>query len=87
MKLVNEVWSLVEFGHTFVVERLDHPDTKGRCFRLYDNGQPALGGQWHYTIDNAKARARYIVQGDYSRRIAFLEQRVQNLERMLYSDH
>ena len=80
-------WSHVEFGHTFLVEHLDKPDAKGRRFRLYDNGCPALGGQWHYTLDNAIARAKYILQGDYSRRIAYLEQRVQNLERQLYHDN
>ena len=82
-----EVWCHVEFGHTFIVEQLKQPDAKGRLFRLFDNGMPALGGQWHYTLINAIARARYIVQGDYVRRIAFLEQRVQNLERTLYHDH
>lgn len=83
---MTDVWSHVEFGHTFVVENFTPPDSKGRAFRLYDNGTPALGGQWHYTLHNAIARASYIVQGEYSRRIAYLEQRVQVLERELYHD-
>jgi hypothetical protein len=81
------VWGHCEFGHNFVVEKLVPPVVKGagaRGFRLYDNGFPALGGQWHYTLADAIARARYIVQGSYSARIAFLEQRVQNLERQLH---
>lgn len=80
------VWGLTEFGHQFKVHKLQLKDRKGRGFRLYDNGEPALGGQWHYTLQNAKARARYILQGSYSRRISYLEQRVQNLERELYDE-
>ena len=75
-----EVWSNTEFGHVFSVVKLDKPGPKGRMFRLFDNGQPALGGQWHYTVANAIARAEYVLQGSYSRRIAYLEQRVQVLE-------
>ncbi len=75
-----EVWSNTEFGHVFSVVKLDEPGPKGRMFRLFDNGQPALGGQWHYTVANAIARAEYVLQGSYSRRIAYLEQRVQVLE-------
>ncbi|KKL85632.1 hypothetical protein LCGC14_1952720 [marine sediment metagenome] len=81
---MSEMWVHTEFGHVFRVEKLLVPDSKGRKYRLYDNNQPALGGQWHYTIDNAIARAKYVVQGEYSRRIAYLEQRVQVLERELY---
>jgi hypothetical protein len=73
-------WEHVEFGHRFQVFALALQDAKGRGYRLYDNGHPALGGQWHYTLENAKARAAYMVQGSYSRRIAYLEQRVQVLE-------
>lgn len=83
---MTEVWRHEEFGHKFRVMELPLLDSKGRKYRLYDNGSPALGGQWHYTIDNAKARARYVLQGSYSRRIAYLELRVQNLERKLYHD-
>ena len=85
-RVLTEVWSHTEFGHVFRVVELNRPGPKGRMFRLYDNGYPALGGQWHYTLDTAIARAKYVVQGDYSRRIAFLEQRVQVLERELYHD-
>ncbi len=78
------VWNHIEFGHHFAVELLPVPDAKGRQYRLYDHGQPALGGQWHYTLDNAQARARFVLQGSYSSRIAYLEQRVQNLERQIH---
>lgn len=80
------VWVHVEFGHTFRVVKLTRPGPKGRMFRLYDNGRPALGGQWHYNRMSAIARAKYVLQGSYSRRIAYLEQRVQVLERELYHD-
>lgn len=78
------VWERVEFGHAFAVVELDTPDSKGRTLRLYDNGQPALGGQWHYTLENAKERAEYVLRGSYSQRIGYLEQRVQKLEAELW---
>ncbi len=74
------VWEHVEFGHRFQVFALAKPDAKGRGFRLYDNGHPALGGQWHYTLENAQERAEYVTKGSYSQRIGYLEQRVQVLE-------
>ena len=77
------IWKHTEFGHDFFVELLDTPDKKGRNFRLYDNGYPSLGGQWHYTLENAQSRAQYVLQGSYVNRIAFLEQRVQKLEAKL----
>lgn len=81
---MREVWFKYEFGHKFSVRELIVPDAKGRRYRLYDNDQPALGGQWHYTIENAIARAKYVLRCDYVRRIEYLEQRVQVLERELY---
>lgn len=74
------LWDHTEFGHVFEVRALSQSDRKGRGFRLYDNGSPALGGQWHYTLQNAIERARYILQDSYFNRIAHLEQRVQVLE-------
>ena len=80
---MNEVWAHKEFGHVFSVIELDEPGPKGRMFRLFDNGHPAIGGQWHYTITNAIARAKYLLQGSYVSRIEYLEQRVQVLESKL----
>ncbi len=76
----------IEFGHYFQIESLSEPIIKGaseRHYRLWDNGKPATGGQWHYSIDNAVARAKYVLLCDYSDRIAYLETRVQNLERAI----
>lgn len=83
---MTEVWRHEEFGHKFRLMELPLLDRKGRKYRLYDNGSPALGGQWHYTIENAIARAEYVVRCDYVSRIEYLEQRVQNLERELHHD-
>lgn len=79
----NIVNSWVEFGHHFQVEAIDPPKLVGagdRHFRLWDNGQPAIGGQWHYTFEGAMERAEYLLHGDYVGRISYLEQRVQTLE-------
>lgn len=74
------LWEHVEFGHRFEVFELHVADGKGRKFRLYDNGHPALGGQWHHSLDTAQERAEYLLRGSYVQRIAYLEQRVQVLE-------
>ncbi len=74
------VWKKIEFDHIFVVYELATLDKKGRKFHLWNDNQPALGGQWHYTLENAQARAEYILNYSYVSRIEFLEQRVQNLE-------
>jgi hypothetical protein len=71
-----------EFGHHFQIERLPEPRMVGaglRPFRLWDNGHPATGGQWHYDMEGARARARYVLEGSYSRRVAWLEQQVNAL--------
>ncbi len=72
-----------EFGHTFIIERLAEPRQQGaslRHFRLWDNGHPAGGGQWHVDLESAEARAQYVLRGDYADRISWLEQRVQTLD-------
>lgn len=74
------VWESKEFGHSFIVFKLSAPDRKGRKFHLWDNGSPAIGGQWHYTLENAQERAKYLLRSSYVRRIEYLEQRVQVLE-------
>ena len=73
-------WERIEFGHHFEVFLLAKPGSKGRSFQLWDNGGPALGGQWHHTLVNAQERAEYVMRGSYIRRIEYLEQRVQVLE-------
>ena len=77
---MTSVWTHAEFGHIFEVFALATPDAKGRAFQLYDNGHPALGGQWHYTLENAQVRAKYVTKSSYIQRIEYLEQRVQVLE-------
>jgi hypothetical protein len=74
------------FGHTFTIEALATPVLKGattRHYRLYDNGVPATGMQWHARLEDAIARADYILQCSYVDRIAWLEQRVNALEHEL----
>jgi hypothetical protein len=80
------VESWTEFGHQFEIEKLVRPRQIGasmRFYRLYDNGEPAYGNQWHACLSYAKAHASYILQQDYVTRITWLEQRVNNLEREL----
>lgn len=72
-----------EFGHTFEIEKLPEPILKGagyRHYRLYDNGYPANGGQWHYSVEDAEARAEYVLLCEYASRIRWLEERVNTLQ-------
>lgn len=74
-----------EFGHRFQIEIIDPPIRVGagnRTHRLWDNGEPAYGGQWHYSQAGAERRAAVILASDYSRRIAYLECQVSTLERL-----
>ncbi len=86
MTALRKIWKHMEFGHCFEVFELEVPDSKGRKFRLWDNGKPAFGGQWHHTLENAKKRAEYLLQGSYSQRIGYLQQRVQVLEAKLFRE-
>lgn len=76
-----------ENGHHFQVELLTEPNITGRGnkrpYRLWHNGTPALGGQWHYTIDGALRRAQYVMQGHYAEKIACLERQVVECERRI----
>lgn len=75
-----------EFGHHFQVKELLTPIQRGagmRTHRLWDNGYPASGGQWHYDLAGALRRADYVLQDGYSNRIAWLEMRVAELEHEL----
>lgn len=75
-----------EFGHTFIIERLAEPRQQGaslRHYRLWDNGHPAAGGQWHAELESAEARAQYLLCYGYVKRIEWLEQRVGALENQL----
>lgn len=74
----------IEEGHIFDVEELPAPVRKGasvRRFRLFHNGQPAFGGQWHSTLESAKKRIEYILLGDHVSRIRWLQNRIVDLER------
>jgi len=78
-----------EFGHTLVIEQLPEPKQVGatlRHFRLYDNGEPARGCQWHSCLEDAKKAAEYLLQCDYVGRIRWLEQRVSELEGVIARD-
>lgn len=77
------VHSWVEFGHKFQIEKLIEPRRVGagdRYYRLWQNGYPSTGGQWHYDFEGAIARAEYVMLCEYEDRISYLEQRVQRLE-------
>lgn len=77
-----------EFGHHFQIELLREPVMKGatpRSYRLWDNGAPALGGQWQHTEASARAWADYRTKCDYVTRIAWLEDRVHQLEAALWA--
>lgn len=81
--VVVEEWS--EFGHHFkITNEKTIRSGMTRNFRLYDNGRPALGGQWHFTVEGAKSRAGFLLQSSYSDRIAWLERRVNELESKAY---
>lgn len=85
MTHVVEEWT--EFGHTFTIEKIDPPVRKGagdRHYRLWCNGEPAYGGQWHYTIESARRRASYVLAFTYQKRIATLELMVNNLEKQVH---
>lgn len=75
-----------EFGHHFQIEKLLEPKLVGagmRTHRLWDNGYPATGGQWHYDEEGARERANYNLCCDYGGRIRWLENRVNVLSRRL----
>lgn len=84
---MNVVKDWTEFGHYFQIELLAEPKMVGaglRTHRLWDNDFPAVGGQWHYDLEGAVARAEYVLQCDYGSRIRWLETRVMVLERELH---
>jgi hypothetical protein len=79
-------WEHREYGHHFQVWKLPSPGpSKGRRYHLWDNGEPAYGGQWHYDLESAIERAKFCLECSYNGRIRFLEQRVQKLEGELHN--
>lgn len=83
------VWERIEFGHVFRIEKLATPKQIGatlRHFRLFDNGEPASGGQWHETQESAEHRADYVLQVSYIKRIEWLEHQVNTLTRELNAE-
>lgn len=75
-----------DFGHHFQIEKLPVPRRVGagdRPYRLWDNYQPAPGGQWHYSLRSAVDRAEYVLLSYKSHRIAWLEGKVNELQRDL----
>lgn len=81
------VESWTEFGHTFEIEKLAQPVRRGvtlRHYRLWENGQPALGGQWHCSIESARTRAKYVTRSSYISRVEFLELCLNKLQTQLY---
>lgn len=80
------VMDWTEDGHRFQIERLPQPIRIGagdRHFRLWEDGHPASGGQWHYSLSSAVNRAEYVLLGGYHHRINWLELKVSTLERDL----
>lgn len=43
-----------------VFEVKNEKDQKNRIYRLYTDGVPATGGQWHYDLESAFERAEYV---------------------------
>jgi hypothetical protein len=43
-----------------------------RGFRLFCNGEPAQGGQWHASIKDAEERAHYCAEGSMHAQITYL---------------
>lgn len=83
MTVVAQWW---EADHHFLIEQLDVPVLKGaqvRTHRLYCDGEPASGGQWHHSEESARWRAGFIAQCTWSARVRYLENRVVELEREL----
>jgi hypothetical protein len=81
------VEEMIEFGHRFQIEKLNVPRRVGagdRLYRLWENGHPATGGQWHYDIEGARRRAKYCIQGSYVSRISYLEDALRGLEKQLH---
>lgn len=77
-------WTVAD--HHFLIERLATPRMVGagqRHFRLWHNHQPASGGQWCYDIDQAKTRAEYVLASYTGRKVTWLEERIQALERAM----
>jgi hypothetical protein len=75
-----------ESGRSFRIEKLAVPKLVGaseRHFRLYDDGVPATGGQYHCTEEDALRRAAYVLETDYVKRISFLENQVNMLQTQL----
>jgi hypothetical protein len=81
------VWEDECQGALFQLEELIEPRIVGagaRPYRLWCEGRPAVGGQWHYTIEGAKAEATRRSDYDLYAQITRLRLRVINLERQLY---
>ncbi len=61
-EIVDE-WSTPNYY--FQLERLPEPRRVGagdRYFRLWLNGEPCSGGQWHYTEEGARRHAAYVCE-------------------------
>lgn len=79
------VWSLrnEDNGDLLEVERLDEPVLKGaglRTHRLWRNGRPEVGCQWHYDLEGAKKWANYRMEADLYRRVEHLKRMVHDLQ-------
>lgn len=73
-------------GHYFQIEELDPPILKGatmRTHRLWIDGDPARGAQYHHSLEFARKEAEYRALSTHISRIAWLESRVRSLEAAL----
>lgn len=81
------VFDRKEWGIHHQIEELQFPLLRGaglRRYRLWENGNPAIGNQYHYDLESAVASAQYLLEFTYNRRIEWLELRVSQLESERY---
>lgn len=82
--LLSVVHTHEEDGVIYQVEKLHPPVLRGagaRHYRLYSNGQPCVGRQYHYELDTALADIEFMVQRSNHDRVESLQARIVRLER------
>lgn len=68
----------------FELWRMTPAEKNGRTLRLYDRGEPAKGGQWHYDEAGARRRADFVMAWEQGREKQCLVEQVQTLEGEVY---
>jgi hypothetical protein len=80
------VWYLRSGGDVYQVEKLPVPVLKGageRTHRLWLNGNPMIGHQWCYSLEDAQWWAHWCAERDLKIQISLLKERVLDLESKL----